>query len=493
MAATTTNNPTGETIYDTFVSPLSQRNASKEMLELWCPRHRFSTWRKIWLAVAEAQHEVGLPVTKDQVEAIRAHTRITDEEIKRAVEHERKLKHDVMAHVHTLGEVAPAAKGIIHLGMTSQDVADNADLIILREALDLIVLKLARCIDAIGDFAYKHRDEPILGLTHYQAAQPTTVGRRAAGWGYDLSLCMTRIESTLHHLKLRGLKGAVGTQASFLSLMDNNPEKVERMEQLFVRKIGWPSNLVHDLSTQTYPRVVDAMIMSDLACTAAAISKCANDIRLSAGRKELDEPFGESQVGSSAMPYKQNPMRSERACALCRFVIGLVQDPLQTAATQWFERTLDDSANRRIVLPEGFLAIDGALDLIHSIMRGLVVHQSQIRHALQTELPFLVLENIMMAAVKAGRDRQEVHEALRRHALAAAKRVKDQALPNDLAERLASDPALHGVRLDSLLDPLHYVGRAREQVDKFIADIVTSTRKGYSTRYSMLSSSEPRV
>jgi adenylosuccinate lyase len=482
-----------ESFYDTFVSPLTQRNASREMTEIWCPRHRFSTWRRVWLAVAEAQHELGMSVTREQVEAIRAHQGISDDEIRRAVEHERKIKHDVMSHVHALGEVAPAAKGIIHLGMTSQDVTCNADLIMIKEALKLIELKIARVIDAIGTFAEKWRDTPVLGLTHYQAAQPTTVGRRAAGWGYDLSIMLTRLESTVGHMKLRGLKGATGTQASFMALLENNISKVEQLEQSFVRKLGWPGNLVHDLAWQTYPRIVDALVVSDLAAVAAVCHKICTDIRLSAGRKELDEPFGDSQVGSSAMPYKQNPMRCERACGLARFVMGLAQDPLETAALQWFERTLDDSSNRRIVLPESFLALDGVLDLVHSVFSGLVVHTSQTRAALQTELPFLVLENILMAAVKAGKDRQEVHEVLRRHALAAARRVKDQALPNDLAERLQSEPALHGVRLDNLLDPLHYVGRAREQVDKFLIDIVASVRKGYGTQYSVLSSSEPRV
>jgi len=482
-----------ESFYDTFVSPLTQRNASREMTEIWCPRHRFGTWRKVWLAVAEAQHEVGLPVSREQVEAIRARQVISDEEIRRAVEHERKIKHDVMSHVHALGESAPIAKPILHLGMTSQDVTCNADLIMIKEALTLTELKLARAIDAIGAFAEKWRDTPVLGLTHYQAAQPTTVGRRAAGWGYDLSIVLTRVESTVAHLKLRGLKGATGTQASFMALLDNNLNKVEQLEQAFVRKLGWPGNLVHDLTWQTYPRIVDALVMSDLAAIAAVCHKICTDIRLSAGRKELDEPFGDSQVGSSAMPYKQNPMRCERACGLARFVMGLAHDPLETAAIQWFERTLDDSSNRRVVLPEAFLALDGVLDLVHSVFTGLVVHTNQVRAALMTELPFLVLENILMAAVRAGKDRQEVHEALRRHALAAARRVKDQALPNDLAERLQSEPSLHGVRLDQLLDPLHYIGRAREQVDKFIADVVTSVRKGYGTRYSILSSSEPRV
>ncbi|QYU69979.1 adenylosuccinate lyase [Leptolyngbya sp. 15MV] len=483
----------GTSFHDTYVSPLTQRNASREMQGIWSPRHRFSTWRRIWLAVAEAQHELGLPVSREQVEAIRARLTITDEEIKRAIEHERKLKHDVMSHVHALGDSAPAARGIIHLGMTSQDVVCNADLILLREALELVAVKIARAIDALGTFAEKWKDTPTLGYTHYQPAQPTTVGRRAAGWGYDLSLCLTRIESTLHQLKLRGLKGAVGTQASFLNLLDHHPGKVDQLEAAFVRKLGWPANMVHDLTWQTYPRVVDAMVLGDLSCTASVCHKICTDIRLACGRKELDEPFGESQVGSSAMPYKQNPMRCERACGLARLVVSLASNAYETAGVQWFERTLDDSSNRRVVLPEAFLSLDGVLDLVHSVVAGLVVHVSPNRQHLMAELPFLVIENVLVAAVKAGKDRQEVHEALRRHAIAAGKRVKEQGLPNDLAERLESEPVLHGVRIEQLMDPMGYVGRAREQVDKFLADVVSSVRRGYSTKFQALSSSEPKV
>ncbi|MEX2218046.1 MAG: adenylosuccinate lyase [Phycisphaerales bacterium] len=482
-----------ETIYDTYISPLTQRNASKEMQELWSPRRRFTTWRRVWLAAAEAQHEAGLPITKEQVEALRAHVEITDEDIKRAFQYEQKIKHDVMAHVHAYGDSAPAARGIIHTGMTSQDVVCNAELLILRDALDLIQLKLARAIDAAGTLAEKHAALPTLAFTHYQPAQPTTVGRRAAQWGYDLCICLERIESTLHHLKIRGLKGATGTQASFVHLFEGRHENVDTMEAEFVRRLGWIGNLVHELTSQTYPRVVDAFIVADLAAVASVIHKTCNDLRLLCGRKEIDEPFGEHQVGSSAMPYKQNPMRCERATGLSRFVMNLAQDPLHTNATQWLERTLDDSANRRIVLPEAFLALDGALDLLHSVLSGLVVHEHTIRHNLMAEMPFMALENVMMAAVKRGRDRQEVHEVLRRHAHLAGKRVKEQGLPNDLIERLRSEPMLFGLNLDELLDPIAYVGRAPQQVQKFLASEVASIRKGYSTRYAQLSSSEPKV
>lgn len=482
-----------DTIFDTYISPLTQRNASREMQEIWSPRRRFTTWRKVWLAAAEAQHELGLPVSRDQVEALRAHVEITDDDIKRAFQYEQKLKHDVMAHVHTFGDAAPLAKGIIHLGMTSQDVVCNAELILLREALQLITLKIARTVDAAGTFAEKWAGLPALGFTHFQAAQPTTVGRRAAQWGYDLCECLDRIESTVHHLKLRGLKGATGTQASFVHLFDGRQEKVEQLEAEFVRRLGWIGNLVHELTSQTYPRVTDAFIVSDLAAVASVIHKNCNDIRLLCGRKELDEPFGDQQVGSSAMPYKQNPARCERATGLCRFVLSVAHNPLDTAATQWLERTLDDSSNRRIVLPEAFLALDGALDLLHSVFAGLVVHEHTVRYSLMAELPFMAVENVMMAAVKRGRDRQEVHEALRKHALASAKRVKEQGLPNDLVERMKSEPMLFGVDIDSLLDPMAYVGRAPQQVQQFLNKEVASIRKGYGTRYSQLPSSEPKV
>lgn len=479
--------------FDTFISPLTQRNASKEMQTIWSPRHRFTVWRKVWLAVAEAQLDAGLPVSKEQVEAIRKHVDISDDDIRRAFEHEKRLKHDVMSHVYALADVAPIAKPIIHLGMTSQDVVCNADLILLRESLTLIGVKIARVLDALGTFAERWKNLPTLGHTHYQPAQPTTVGRRAAQWGYDLSICLVRIERDLQSLKLRGLKGATGTQASFLHLTENRPTQVDEMEQAFSRRLGWTGNLIHDLTAQTYPRVVDAFILSDLAATASVIHKVCNDVRLLSGRKEMDEPFGDSQVGSSAMPYKQNPMRCERATGLCRFVMSLAQDGLDTASTQWLERTLDDSSNRRLVLPEAFLALDGALDLLHSVASGLVVHEMTVRANLMAELPFMAVENIMMAAVKKGRDRQDVHEALRKHAIAAGKRVKELGQSNDLLERLKSEPVLTGLDLSHFLDPIAYIGRAREQVDHFVNGIVGSVRKGYSTLWMGLSSSEPKV
>lgn len=481
-----------ESSLDFYISPLSQRNASRQMQEIWSPRRRYTTWRRVWLAAAEAQAEAGLPITAEQLDALRTHVEVTEDDLRRALQYEHKLRHDVMAHAHAYGDAAPGARGIIHLGMTSQDVVCNADLLILRDALDLVIVKLARVIDAAAQLARRYASLPTLAFTHLQPAQPTTVGRRAAQWGYDLALCLTRLESTLHHLRLRGLRGATGTQASFLHLFEGREDRVESMEAAFLRRLHWPGNLIHDLTAQTYPRVVDAFIVSDLAATAAVIHKVCTDIRLLCGRREVDEPSVEHQVGSSAMPFKQNPMRCERTCGLCRFVMSLAQDPLDTAATQWLERSLDDSSNRRVVLPEAFLALDGALDLLHSVLAGLVVHEHVIRRHLDAELPFLALENVLMAAVRRGRDRQDVHEALRRHALAAARRMKE-GLPPDLSERLRAEPLLVGLDLDALLGAGEFVGRAEAQTRRFLQDIAESVRAGYATRYQQLPPSEPHV
>ncbi|MCC6661928.1 MAG: adenylosuccinate lyase [Phycisphaerales bacterium] len=480
---------------DGYVSALAQRNASKAMQAIWSPRKRFETWRRIWLAAARAMNEVGLPVTREQCEEIAAHLTPTDAEIDRAREHERRVRHDVMAHVHALGEVAPKARPILHLGMTSQDVVCNADVLILNEALDLVCLKLARAIDELGDFAVRWKSLPTLGLTHYQPAQPTTVGRRAAQWAYDLWLCLDRLTYTRAFLRLRGLKSATGTQAAFSALCGTEAGRVDRLEERFLKQFGRTllKDEVHLLTSQTYPRVADAFVISDLAATAAAAHKMFNDIRLLAGRKEMDEPMAGEQVGSSAMPYKQNPMRCERGTGLCRFVISLAQNPLDTAATQWFERTLDDSANRRVTLPEAFLALDGVLDLAHNIAAGLFVHEGMVRANLIAEMPFLLTETIMVAAVKQGHDRQEVHEAIRRHSREAAVRVKEKGLPNDLLDRLRGEPMMSGVDLTRVLDPSAYVGRAAEQVDKFITEIVTPLRERYGERIEALPTSDPGV
>jgi adenylosuccinate lyase len=377
--------------HDRYESPLASRNASPEMQRIWSPQRKFSTWRRVWLALAEAQHELCLPVTAEQVAQIRAH--LDDVDFDKAAAHEKRLRHDVMAHVYTLGEAAPLARPILHLGATSQDIVDNADLILLREALRLIASKLANAIDVLGKFAVKHRDLPTLGFTHYQPAQPTTVGKRATLWAYDLALALEDVEAQLKRLRLRGIKGTTGTQASFLELFTGDHAKVVELERRVVTKLGFDSS--YEVTGQTYPRIVDAQVIGSLAGVAAGVTKMCNDLRLLANRKEIEEPFEEEQVGSSAMAYKRNPMRCERATGLARFVISLATSPYITAATQWLERTLDDSANRRLAIPEPFLAIDGCLDLVINIADGLVVYPATIRRNLMAELPFMATENLL--------------------------------------------------------------------------------------------------
>ena len=464
----------------TYRSPLESRYASKEMRAIWSPQRKFATWRRIWLALAEAQRELGLNISPPQIDELRAH--LDDIDFAAAEKYESKLRHDVMAHVHALGDVAPAARPIIHLGATSQDIVCNADLLQMRESLRLIAAKLARIIDALGNFAIEYRDLPTLGFTHFQPAQPTTVGKRATLWAYDFVLALEDVEDRLDRLRLRGFKGATGTQASFLALFNGDERKVDQLDALIARKLDWspdPACLVA-VSGQTYPRIVDAQIVNALAVVAAAVHKCGTDIRLLANRKEIEEPFEKEQIGSSAMAYKRNPMRCERACGIARFVMSLAQDPLNTAATQWLERTLDDSSNRRLVLPEAFLALDGILDVMHNVTSGLVVYEKTIRANLMAELPFMATENVMMAAVQNGADRQDAHEVIRTHSHAAALRVKAEGAPNDLLERLRDEALFKGIDWDSVLDPRAYVGRAPEQVDRFIEQVVEPIRARYA-------------
>ena len=513
--------------YDTYTSPLASRNASAEMLRIWSPRHKFQTWRRIWLAVAEAQQACGLEITDEQIAELRAVVErgITDEELVRASELERELRHDVMAHVHCLGEQAPKAKPIIHLGCTSQDVVCNADVLTILAAREIILTKLAATAIAMADMGAKHAGTPTLGFTHYQPAQCVTVGRRMAGWSSDLVIAHRRLwdyEPVEDSGVLdRGLRGATGTQASFLELLGSGARVAELQGRFFKLMEGtrvdpsdytdgWRSGaadvgdaLSRALMGQTYPRIADCFLLSDLASTAAVLHKIATDIRLLSNRKEIDEPFGDKQIGSSAMPYKRNPMRCERICGLTRFVMNLVGNAYDTAATQWLERTLDDSSNRRLSLPEAFLALDGALDLMHNVASGLVVHEAMVRRNLMAELPFLATENILMAAVKAGGDRQDLHEKIRVHAQAAGSRVKDEGLDNDLLERLRADPAFQGpsqggalkkdLDWDDLMDPMKYVGRAPEQVDRFVREVVEPLREQYGEELERLGGSEPRV
>ncbi len=471
--------PSEPSLHSTYRSPLESRNASVAMRTLWSEQRKFSSWRRVWLALAESQHELGLPVTRGQVEAIRAH--LDDIDFAAAAAHEARVRHDVMAHVHTLGDAAPEARAIIHFGATSQDVVCNADALLLRDALALIHGKLARVIDRFGTFAARYRALPTLGFTHFQPAQPTTVGKRATLWAQDFALALEQCEFAANSLRLRGLRGATGTQASYLGLFNGDAARVDDLEMRFAEKLGWPLDRILTVCGQTYPRLIDAQIVGALAVAASAIHKCATDIRLLANKKELEEPFEKDQIGSSAMAYKRNPMRCERACGLARFVMGLVNDPLQTHATQWLERTLDDSSNRRLVLPEAFLALDGALDIMANVSEGLVVWEATVAANLNAELPFMASENILLAATKAGADRQEAHEVVRVHSMAAAEEVKRYGRANDLMQRLANDPFFAKVDLNHALEPASFVGRAPEQTDRFIRVVVEPIRARYAS------------
>ncbi len=461
-----------------YESPLSSRNASAAMQAIWSPQRKFATWRRLWLALAECQRDLGLPIREAQLEELRLH--LEDIDFAAAAAHEKRLRHDVMAHVHALGDVAPLARPIIHLGATSCYVTDNTDLLLLRESLRLIAVKLANVIDLLSRFAMEHRGLPTLGFTHFQPAQPTTVGKRATLWAYDLVLALEEVEHRAATLRFRGVKGTTGTQASFLDLFEGDHAKVLELERRVAAKFGFDADLVCAVTGQTYPRLIDAQAVASLAVAAAAVSKTCNDLRLLANRKEIEEPFEAEQVGSSAMAYKRNPMRCERATGLARFVIAMVSNPFMTAATQWLERTLDDSSNRRLALPEPFLACDGCLDLLANVAGGLVVYPATIRGNLMAELPFMASENLMMAAVKQGGDRQAIHEAIRRHSQAAAQRVKEQGASNDLLERLRGEPLLAGVDVEASMDPRRFVGRSAEQVEEFVAQVVEPIRRRYA-------------
>lgn len=467
---------------DRYVSPLSTRNASPEMQAIWSPRRKFSTWRRLWLALAEAEQELGLNITDEQLAEMREH--LDDIDFDAAAAYEKKLRHDVMAHVHAFGDVAPKARPIVHLGATSQFVNCNTELLQLRDALTLVANKLAATIDRLAVFAVQHRDLPTLGFTHFQPAQPTTVGKRATLWCQDFVLALEEVEHRLSTLRFRGVKGTTGTQASFLALFgDDTPgahAKVDQLDAKVTEKMGWRADCRFAVTGQTYPRLVDGMVASTLAVAAAAAQKFATDMRLLANRKELEEPFEQNQIGSSAMAYKRNPMRCERICGLSRFVIGMTQTPFVTASEQWLERTLDDSSARRLTLPEPFLALDGVLDLCVNVTSGIVVYEQTVARNLDAELPFMASENLMMAAVQNGGDRQEIHEIIRTHSQAAAQRVKEHGEANDLLDRLRREPAFAGIDLDDVLDARLYVGRAPQQVDAFVRDVVEPIRQRYA-------------
>lgn len=451
---------------DSYVHPLADRYASREMQEIFSPARRFGTWRRLWLALAESEAELGLDISPEALEQMRAH--LDDIDLDAAAEYERRFRHDVMAHVHLFGDDAPAARGIIHLGATSAYIGDNTDLILSRSALRLIRTRVVRCVTALAGFAREHARLATLGYTHFQPAQPTTVGKRATLWMQDLLLDIEELDHRIGVLRSRGVRGTTGTQASFLELFGGDHDKVDRLDEAVGRKMGFEET--YPVSGQTYPRKVDFAVQASLAGVAASVSKIGHDLRLLAHLREVEEPFESEQIGSSAMPYKRNPMRAERICALTRHVIVLAQNPAFTAATQWLERTLDDSANRRVSTPDAFLALDGALVLLENVARGLIVNPEVVRRNLAEHLPFMATETILMHAVRRGGDRQELHERIRKHSMAAARRMKDEGAHADLLERIADDDAfgLSAGELAELVDPMRFVGRAPQQVERFL-------------------------
>ena len=453
---------------DVYQSPLVARNASRDMAAVFSPNRRALTWRRIWLALAEAQHELGLPISKRQLRALRS--KLDQIDLDAVARHEDKLRHDVMAHLHAFADLAPEARGILHLGATSMDIVDNADLILMRQALTIVQQWLITAIDAFAARAEQYRALPCLGFTHFQPAQLTTVGKRATLWCWDFARDLEEIDERLHKLRFRGIRGATGTQAGFLKLFDGSAAKVRRLERLVAEKLGFDA--CEPVTGQTYSRKIDIQIVAALANIAAGAHKFANDVRLLANLKEIEEPFGKSQVGSSAMAYKRNPMLCERATGLSRFVIGLTQSAYQNAAEQWLERTLDDSSNKRLLIPEAFLATDGILQIVVCVARGFVVYPKVMRARIEAELPFMATENILMEAVAGGGDRQHLHERIRLHAQAAAAEVKQKGRPNDLLPRLKNDPAFAGVDIDRLLRPEDFVGLAPRQVDAFLKQVI---------------------
>ena len=455
---------------DRYQSPLSERYASKEMQYIFSPDMKFRTWRKLWIALAETEKELGLPITDDQIEELKAHADDINYDVAR--EREKLVRHDVMSHVYAYGQQCPKAKGIIHLGATSCYVGDNTDIIVMAEALKLVRKKLVNVINELAGFADQYKAQPTLAFTHFQPAQPTTVGKRATLWLQEFLMDLEDLEYVSGTLKLLGSKGTTGTQASFLELFDGDQETIDKIDPMIAKKMGFSA--CYPVSGQTYSRKVDTRVLNILAGISASAHKMSNDIRLLQHLKEVEEPFEKNQIGSSAMAYKRNPMRSERIASLSRYVMIDALNPAITSATQWFERTLDDSANKRLSIPEGFLAIDGILDLCLNVVDGLVVYPKVIEKRLMSELPFMATENIMMDAVKAGGDRQELHERIRELSMEAGKNVKEKGLDNNLLELIAADPAFNLTleELQKTMDPARYTGRAKEQVEAFLANVV---------------------
>ncbi len=461
--------------HERYENPLITRYASAEMAGLFGDARRFGLWRRLWVALAEAEQEMGLVISTEQIEELQAN--VDNIDFRTVGAYERKLRHDVMAHVHAYGDVCPQARAIIHLGATSCYITDNADLILMREGLMRLSTRLATVIDQLGRFAAEYRELPCLAFTHLQPAQPTTVGKRATLWAYDLALDLAEVEQRIAGLKARSIKGTTGTQASFLALFNGDHAKVRQLEQLVAKKLGFESS--YAVTGQTYTRKVDSQIVDALSGIAQSAHKMATDLRLLASRKEMEEPFEADQIGSSAMAYKRNPMRSERVCGLARFLMSLQSSAAATESVQWMERTLDDSANRRLVIPQAFLAADAILLLLLNITAGLVVYPKTFAANLAEELPFMATENILLAAVSAGGDRQELHEVIRQHSQAAATRVKQEGAKNDLLSRLAAEAAFKNVDVKAALDARQFVGRAPEQVDEFLVEIVEPIRGRY--------------
>ena len=455
---------------DIYTNPLIERYSSKEMLHIFSSDKKFSTWRKLWVALAKGEKELGIEITDEQIKALEEN--VFDIDYDKAREYENKFRHDVMAHVHTYGDKVPKAKGIIHLGATSAYVGDNTDLIVFKEALELIKKQLVNLIKVMSDFALKYKDMPTLGFTHFQPAQLTTVGKRATLWIQDLLLDYEEVDFVLSTFRMRGVKGTTGTQASFMSLFNNDEEKIKKLNQFVCKEMGFDTDFT--VTGQTYPRKFDSRVVNSLAGIAQSLHKFATDVRLLQNLKEIEEPFEKNQIGSSAMAYKRNPMRSERICSLARHIIANQVNPAMTASVQWFERTLDDSANRRISIPESFMCCDAILQIAINIASGFVVNDKVIHKDIMAELPFMTTENILMEAVKRGGDRQELHEKIRVYSMEASKRVKQEGKSNDLLERIAADPAfnLELSEIHDILKPEKYVGRAINQVTEFIEEDV---------------------
>ncbi len=467
-----------------FIHPLIDRYASREMIDVFSQEKRFSTWRQLWITLAEGEMKLGLPISQDQIEELKAHRRDLNLEV--AKKYEEELRHDVMAHIKAYGDQCPKARGIIHLGATSCFVTDNTDVILMRDALEILIVKLANLLNNLAEFADKYKDLPTLGYTHLQPAQPTTVGKRAALWTQDFLLDLKEMEGVKTNLRFRGVKGTTGTQDSFLKLFQGDGEKVKDLDTMVAREMGFDKTFL--VTGQTYTRKQDSRVIYALAGLAQSAHKMATDLRLLQHLKEVEEPFGKKQVGSSAMPYKRNPMRCERICALSRFLLSLGENLPYTIATQWMERTLDDSANRRIVIPEAFLTADAILELSMDVTSGLVVYPKVIESHLREELPFMAAEEVMMKAVKKGGDRQDLHERIRNYAMDASRAVKE-GQPNSFLDLVAADPAfgLSLQELENALDPNRFIGRAPQQVKEFLEEELYPALEPYRKRLDLKS------